>query len=197
MVDSPESMGPEAQGQASKGAAAPRRRFLQQGLAGGSILLLASTRHAVAKGSKGGSCGMLTKSGHQSAVANAHTSAGGKKFCPGKATTTWKKGTGWPTGCYPSNSGRNKATTFTDCYGTGFPPTNAGYKSTDTLLTCLGGATTNAACQFAGAFLNANGGASTYPYTAEQIIGIWQTNYHNTATLNAYASYFGSYLNVM
>ena len=198
MVDKPEATGPEPQG-----APSPRRRFLTHGLtaAGGAALLLSSTRHAVAKVTKGGSCGMLTMSGHQSAINAAKkghtTSATGKKFCPGKTYTTWGQGTGWPTGCHPKNGRGVNATLFTDCYGTGYAPIHWNFASNETLLNCLTkGNSNNAATQFGAAYLNAAGGASNYPYTTAQLQSIWRSHYTNISALTSYATYFSQYLNV-
>lgn len=198
MVDIPEPTEPEAAGQAPRSAAGPRRRFLQQGLAGGSLLLLASTRHAVAKG---GSCGLLTKSGHQSALANAHTSAGGKKFCPGLSPGFYappgsptRNLSAWPPPPTFIPTGAN-ATTFLSKFGV---TPGSGFHSNATFYTILTHTPDTPERQFCAAYLNAagGGGVSSYPYTTSQIKTIYQTNKNNASVLSAYVSYFSGYLDV-
>jgi hypothetical protein len=203
MVDKPEATGPEPQG-----APSPRRRFLKHGLtaAGGTALLLSSTRHAVAKVSKGGGvgCGMLTWSGHQSAIAKGKTggnvskSVHGKKFCPGLSPGYWAP-PGNPTqhvnqwavtGCVPT--GKN-ATTFKSCFGTA---PGYGFPSNATLYTVIETTPDTPARQFAAAYLDARGGVSNYAYTPIQIKDIWLANYANSSKITAYSNYFSQYLNV-
>jgi len=192
MVDSPEPTEPETTGQASQGAPGPRRRFLKQGLAGGSLALLVSSV------AKGGTCGMLTMSGHQSAIANAHTSVGGNTFCPGLSPGYWappgnpsQHFSAWPaTGCVPTGG---NATTFQTKFGVA---PGSGFASTATFYTILTHKSDTPERQFCAAYLNAAGGVSNYPYTKRQIADIYQINKNKSTVLSAYASYFSLYLDV-
>jgi hypothetical protein len=186
MEDSPEAMSPEP-----KAPSSPRRRFLQHGLAGGSVALLASTHRALA----GGSCGLSSMSGYQSAMANPATSAGAAHFCPGRSPGYWAPPgntanhfSEWPSGYVPTGP---QATTFISVFGTA---PGYGFPNNATLCTVVSTPPDTPARQFVGALLDAASNMPNYPYTVSQIVQIWQTT--SSAEKDAYNTYFSTYLNV-
>ncbi|HUK60064.1 MAG TPA: hypothetical protein VLV50_12610 [Stellaceae bacterium] len=181
---------PAAPDKAQK-AVSGRRKLLTRGLAGGSIVLFASTHRALA----GGSCDLHTYSGYQSLTNAAKkgkkvgkiASGGGKAYCGGLTPGYYKTHTTWPSPYVASGSHATK-------FNAVFSPSP--FSSSTTMLTVLGmggGGTTAAAREFIAALLNAagGGGVTDYPYTTTQIKTIWTENYSN---LSAYLTYFNTYL---
>jgi hypothetical protein len=192
MVDIPEATPPQPEA-----APSPRRRFLKRGLAGGSVLLAASTHRAFA----GGSCGLYSYSGHTSALKSAKKkSTGGSasqaKFCPGLSPGYWappgkttRNLSAWSTtGFIPTGS---NATTFESVFTT---PPGYGFSNNATLFKVVSTVPDTPARQFVAAVLDAAsdpnaGTADHFPYTVADVVNLWLTG-----DKTALAAYFSGYL---
>jgi len=122
------------------GKASPRRRFLTQGLAGGSVALLATTHRALA-----GSCTTArTYSGYTSFVTSKKkskkktTSANPGNYHCGYSPSYWSGTSSWPSGCKPTDK-------FTSHFGSSFYPSGGGLNKNSTTKECCQSGTTNAA----------------------------------------------------
>jgi hypothetical protein len=184
MEENPEATSPQPQGTPSR-----RRRFLQQGLAGGSIALLASTHRVLA----GGTCKtpVRTFSGYTSCVANPSTSQKTGNYSTSKSPGYWAPPgnpnlnlSHWP---IPSN------TKFTTKFGGSYPArgSKVGANSTmlDVIKTTTGGDAN--ARQFAAALLDALSDP-TFPASALDIVTFWQKNYNNSGQLTAFVAYLST-----
>jgi len=171
-----------------EGGTTGRRRFLQHGLAGGSVALLASTQFARASGG----CGYRNFSGYQSVGTGVGSASSSPAvYCQGRSPGYYKTHTNWSFSPYTTS------TKFGDIF------TPSPFPSNTTFLEVLesgGGGKTADARQFIAALLNAygGGGVTNYPYKPSDILSIWTTYYSSTnPSLDDYANYFSHYLDTL
>lgn len=131
------------------GQASLRRRFLKQGLAGGSVAFLATTHRALA-----GTCTVArTPSGYTSFVNSKKkgkkktTSANPGNYHCGYSPSYWSGTSSWPSGCKSTDK-------YTTHFGSSFYPSGGGLGKNSTMHDCVKTGTTNAA-YFAAAYCNA------------------------------------------